>query len=438
MLLLVHLGDINFTHRFPYRYLPLKIRGPCKSNDPDKCLWHHRDRQQYFVMKCMSEFKKLNKTWVLLTDVDEYILPNRIHDDDPIPPLDQAPEGIRTMINWKYHSSKFGPATGMVDGYILDNTREVPHKQYVKSDIILMGQRNDTVLQYGTVVEDIKQHKYFLRHDIAHLEETAQSIAPPGMPTVKEPWFAGKELYVRIYNDVYDNNKDGTFMPINMGWQIGDEKMRVFYGGHVITDTMGRKYFVENEARLWPRRYLAKDSMAARRRLPSMDEHVTILDILNREAKESYTNGHLGPCLSIPRLLYGSREDNDNINNSSSVIPDGFNEHGFVTLRYRWHASKGEFEASKYGKTIIDVSRIPQSAFRGKALNIHRPLTYYCRKDPARYELSLFRVVSYLVLLCSNTKGTKDAYTVSLHIGSQDFKPVVMSLMFSMWLLIIL
>ena len=221
-------------------------------------------------------------------------------------------------------------------------------------------------------------------------------------------------------------------MPIKMGWQIGDEKMRVFYGGHVITDTLGRKYFVENESRLWPRRYLAKDSMAARRRLPSVDEHVTILDIIKREAKESYADGRLGPCLSIPRMLYGSREDNDNMKNSSGVIPNGFNEHDFVTLRYRWHASKGEFEASKYGKTIIDVSRIPQSALRGKALNIHRPLTYYCRKDPARYELSLFRVVSYLVLLCYNTKRTKMHALSLFHIGSQGRSKLIF--FFFMWL----
>ena len=56
--------------------------------------------------------------------------------------------------------------------------------------------------------------------------------------------------------------------------------------------------------------------------------------------------------------------------------------------------SKGRFESSKFGKTIIDVSRIPVKELNTKALNIHRPLIYHCRKDPPPYSSALFRVVS--------------------------------------------
>lgn len=39
-------------------------------------------------MKCMETFKSGGKSWVLLTDVDEYVTFDRIHhDDDPPPPL---------------------------------------------------------------------------------------------------------------------------------------------------------------------------------------------------------------------------------------------------------------------------------------------------------------------------------------------------------------
>ena len=391
-------------------YLPQQIRGKCKyenennnSNDTqqNKCLWHHRDRQQYFIMKCLEEYIKLNKTWVLLTDVDEYILPNWIAADDPIAPLDEAPNAT-TLTNWKYHHTSNTRGVmlgGKVDGWI-NNT-------YVRSDIIneMTTTTNTTkVLQYGTVVEDIRRQKFFLRDDIAYYESTAMNTPPSNtIPTLKDPWFAGTKFYATIYNDTYDNNTDGTFLQIHMNWTNGDKALRTFYGGHVITDIKGRMYYIENEARSWPKRILARDAIAARMRLPSNDDNDdasttwTILDILNREKELG-----LGPCLSMPRLLYGPREDDENNSSSSRRInpTNGLNAHDFVTLRYKWHASKGEFDSSKYGKTMIDVSRIPLHIFKSQGKkkktfsSVHRPLIYYCRKESPRYELSLFRVVS--------------------------------------------
>ena len=392
------------------RFLHPKMRGPCpEPDDPEKCLWHHRDRQQYFIMRCMSEFKKMNKTWVLLTDVDEYVVMNRVAADDPPVPLDEPPEGVPVMPDWRFHNAaNVGSIKmGVIDGTI-NGLKAEPRFVDMTSD------PNET-FAYGTVVTDVNNHRFFLRDDVAYQESTAMVRAPPGVPTLKEPWFAKEQMYARIYNDTYDNKEDGTFMNVPMDWKMGDAKWRAFHGGSLIVDKQNRTYFVEYEAKDWPRRFRGKDSLEARRRLPSVEDEggkdgdggktttETVLDVLKRESEEGYTNGAgLGPCLSMPRLLYGSREDNDTINNNSTAhqrsgtaAPDGFDARNFVTLRYKWHASKGEFDASRYGKTMIDVSRIPAEELRGKkALSIHRPLTYHCRKDPPRYAVSLFRVVS--------------------------------------------
>ncbi|KAL9186857.1 hypothetical protein ACHAXT_010577 [Thalassiosira profunda] len=371
-------------------YLPPKMRGPCNSTDPEQCLWRHRDRQQVFIMKCMAEFKKMNKTWVLLTDVDEYIQFNQLREDDPPPPLDGPPKGSGEMRNWKDQPTKI-PNTFVVSGMI-DALGWNGGEKFARSDIVFRAKDAPT-LTYGSLVKDIRNVVYFLRDDIAYREKTALPAAPPGIPTIKEPFFSGASLYGRVYNDTYNNEPDGQFIPIPMDWKNGDMKMRSFSGGHLFNDTRGRVYFLENDHKLWPPHYLAKDIMAARSRLPAIGEGSTILEVLKSEAKQSYTKGALGPCLSIPRLLYGSKENNE----TKKWAPDGFDDEDFLTLRYGWHASKGAFEASKYGKTIIDVSRIPEGVLNGKkALNIHRPLAYYCRKDPPRYEMSLFRVNHYL------------------------------------------
>eukprot|EP01082_Thalassiosira_pseudonana_P006177 g5718.t1 g5718 contig2:1144263-1144715(-) len=76
--------------------------GLCDATNPKvDCVKHHFNRQRYFVMTCMSDFKRRNKTWVLLTDVDEYVTFNSINEDDPNLQMDEALDGIPTLSDWK-------------------------------------------------------------------------------------------------------------------------------------------------------------------------------------------------------------------------------------------------------------------------------------------------------------------------------------------------
>ncbi|KAL7525338.1 hypothetical protein ACHAXR_002224, partial [Thalassiosira sp. AJA248-18] len=123
----------------------------------------------------------------------------------------------------------------------------------------------------------------------------------------------------------------------------------------------------------------------------------TILDVLENEAiifGEYYANETIGPCLSMPRLLYGSYEDRSDPS-WVDMAPEGFDDDDFVTLRYRWHTIK-EAKANKFQKAIVDVSRLPMHSLGGEAENIHVPLNYHCRRDPPRYSVSFFRVNHYL------------------------------------------
>ena len=114
-----------------------------------------------------------------------------------------------------------------------------------------------------------------------------------------------------------------------------------------------------------------------------------------------YAQEVIGPCISMPRLLYGSYINNNDTTTTSgegddNIIPDGFSSSSFVTLKYKYHAIK-EARINKFQKTIIDVSRIRMKTLKNhEAENIHVPLTYYCRKDSPRYSTSYFRVNHYL------------------------------------------
>jgi hypothetical protein len=51
----------------------------------------HRYRQQFFYAKCLQEFKARNQTWVLLSDVDEFMRPNPYLAIATLPAVDVVP-----------------------------------------------------------------------------------------------------------------------------------------------------------------------------------------------------------------------------------------------------------------------------------------------------------------------------------------------------------
>eukprot|EP00984_Skeletonema_dohrnii_P019022 scaffold9019_cov67-Skeletonema_dohrnii-CCMP3373.AAC.1 len=106
----------------------------------------HRLRQNHFINKCMLDFKRRNKEWVLLIDVDEYITFNRIDDDnnqEPDFPVEKAPDGIATLMDWTWDSSE-----GVIEGWMIDNTLSSPTKVATASLVSQME------IQPGGVVTD--------------------------------------------------------------------------------------------------------------------------------------------------------------------------------------------------------------------------------------------------------------------------------------------
>ena len=389
----------------------------------------------------MSTFKQLNKTYVLLTDVDEYITFNRIHtEDDPPLPLDVAPIDIPTLSNWKlkvYNMVDSQTGLAVKDVHIEGTISGLPSNNYTLSsfnggkevkngDYITTGSLNTTNkvdyiqgvngVQYGNVVIDEYGAEYYLRDDFAFRDAVQMKRAPPfGVPTLNNTYIKNGMLHGTIYNDIISGRKNGERVVIKTNWKeypplsegqgSSSSRMKNTLGGHLMTSSIDRQtYYIQGEYELWPPYLSTYESMNIRRRLPNIgDEGKTILDVLENEAKRlgsEYAQEVIGPCISMPRLLYGSYINNNDTTTTSSdqddIIPNGFSSSSFVTLKYRYHAIK-EARINKFQKTIIDVSRIRMTTLKNhEAENIHVPLTYYCRKDPPRYSTSYFRVNHYL------------------------------------------
>jgi hypothetical protein len=119
------------------------------------------------------------------------------------------------------------------------------------------------------------------------------------------------------------------------------------------------------------------------------------------------------PCISMPRILYGSVEDETTLADSSSSVVGApmFARSKLESLRWKYHADYLNQELNRQPKTIMDVSGFPAFNVSRKAFSIHRPSMHLCRNqgqmnvlDGDRYPL----VVHHYVGSFERYKARKD------------------------------
>mmetsp|Transcript_32513 Transcript_32513/g.74828 ORF Transcript_32513/g.74828 Transcript_32513/m.74828 type:complete len:225 (+) Transcript_32513:147-821(+) len=98
-------------------------------------------------------------------------------------------------------------------------------------------------------------------------------------------------------------------------------------------------------------------------------------------------------CLSMPRLFFGAMESKPE--EISAGVPNvGLNPNNFTTLRFRKHHRKGAFTFNRFGKNMIDVSKLKHVE---QVPHPHLVAPKLCPRPPLPcYDESLLRVNHYL------------------------------------------
>jgi hypothetical protein len=89
------------------------------------------------------------------------------------------------------------------------------------------------------------------------------------------------------------------------------------------------------------------------------------------------------PCVSLPRLLFGSIEKNSSYSRTRRVIEtEEFEINRFETLRWKYHTLFNDTDRNAQPKVIVDVSHVysKDEMFQPKAFSIHRPSKRLCRR----------------------------------------------------------
>ena len=135
-----------------------------------------------------------------------------------------------------------------------------------------------------------------------------------------------------------------------------------------------------------------KTAYLLRQELPKDTSRVTVLDSISKiNTIQNFTS-----CYTMPRVLYGALENASCPEATKYVARDDLFYNRMSTLRFHQHAKKGDFSMSKYGKVIMDVSRLSDSTISRQPRNIHRPYKPECRPGFALFPNSLFYLNHYL------------------------------------------
>lgn len=139
----------------------------------------------------------------------------------------------------------------------------------------------------------------------------------------------------------------------------------------------------------------------------------TVLEQLQQDVKlQKQANC---PCISMPRLLFGSVERNETATASQSTTATGtgtgaafFNTTLFETLRWKYHAALTDKERNAQPKVMVDVSAVgaDDEMFDKKAFSIHRPSKKLCR----RIDQLTFDMVEKYPLTVNHYVGARERY----------------------------
>ena len=86
------------------------------------------------------------------------------------------------------------------------------------------------------------------------------------------------------------------------------------------------------------------------------------------------------PCISMPRVLYGSLEDPYD-EKDDKIVFDTFRRSRFESLRWKYHVAYDNATLNKQPKVIMDMSGFPPFNITRKAFSIHRPNMQLCRRQ---------------------------------------------------------
>ena len=162
--------------------------------------------------------------------------------------------------------------------------------------------------------------------------------------------------------------------------------------------------------------------------IPPIEEKGSIANVVNQYFNDETLKAKFNyPCISMPRLLFGSVEIQENTTYPEEVLKY-FNVSMLETIRWQYHTDYGDKDRNAQPKVIIDVSVVPRSNdMFNKPFSIHRPSKNLCRriaqldfKQLQRYPITVNHYTGSWerYFSKSDTRRSERAYNLKAHVAA--------------------
>eukprot|EP00934_Nitzschia_sp_Nitz4_P007394 Nitzschia sp. Nitz4//scaffold40_size135432//72250//73203//NITZ4_003248-RA/size135432-processed-gene-0.42-mRNA-1//1//CDS//3329551231//7384//frame0 len=125
-------------------------------------------------------------------------------------------------------------------------------------------------------------------------------------------------------------------------------------------------------------------------KLPARKENITttVADIANLLVSNSHFSG---PCIALPRLLIGTKRDDEfgmasqpldrQVQQTLSSITDSDEHVELLTLTWNWREDLDSVKSNKGGKALVQLSDVPSASLGFHEVDVHRPVKGLCSTE---------------------------------------------------------
>lgn len=133
-----------------------------------------------------------------------------------------------------------------------------------------------------------------------------------------------------------------------------------------------------------------------RQALPPLSSPLTVRQVIDTlQSKKGFSDV---VCYTMPRLLYGALENRTcpAAKDVNALARTSFNFSEMSTLRFVQTARRGDFSTGRFGKVLVDVSRLQPVTLLTEPRNVHRPFVPECKRAVAHFPSSIFYLNHYV------------------------------------------
>ena len=271
---------------------------------------------------------------------------------------------------------------------------------------LMLKEDNDLLYEWLAYHYTVLPLRYiFVGSDVGNQQDPADVLQRWELADTGLQYWVHNASWFRERHGIHNDNGNGdarsnahhAFLHRQRGFITHCSEFMKKQGMHWVTFIDSDEFFVLNrlgddddkETDIEPIRFQSRQAIPH-------NPNATVLETIRRLAPIQ----PLGPCYTIPRLLYGALENVTCGEHAEAArelaTANEFQYSQLSTLRFTQHSRKGEFASSRFAKVMVDLSNLTHETLQKRPRSIHRPFRPECGPAVVHFPNAAFYLNHYI------------------------------------------